>query len=34
MDQMHHCAWGRCQNTVTPQWNATATLHIPGINFI
>jgi hypothetical protein len=33
MEQMHH-AWGRCQNTVTPQWNATATFHIPGSNFI
>lgn len=30
MEQMHHCAWGRCQNTVTPQRNATATFHIPG----
>ena len=34
MEQMHHCAWSRCQNTVTPQWNATATFHIPGTNFI
>jgi hypothetical protein len=34
MEHVRQCAWGRCQKTVTPQWNETATFHILGNNFI